>query len=86
MGLQTINTIQSGINSNYSDRYIKQALANLGQRTGAKGDSIINSSFKLKDLLPIESNNYMVATYIDNDKIKLQDSSNENNYYDNCKH
>ena len=80
MGLQTINTIQSGINSNYSDRYIKQALANLGQRTGAKGDSIINSSFKLKDLLPIESNNYMVATYINNDKIRLQDSSNENNY------
>ena len=80
MGLQTINTIQSGINSNYSDRYIKQALANLGQRTGAKGDSIINSSFKLKDLLTIESSNYMVATYINNDKIKLQDSSNENNY------
>ena len=63
MGLQTINTIQSGINSNYSDRYIKQALANLGQRTGAKGDSIINSSFTLKELLNSTSTNNIIAYY-----------------------
>jgi hypothetical protein len=50
MALQTINTIQSGAKATYSDNYIKQALSNLGQRTGAKGDSIINQDFKILDI------------------------------------
>lgn len=78
MGLQTINTIQSGINSNYSDRYIKQALANLGQRTGAKGDSIINSSFTIKELLNSTSTNNIVAYYNDDNNIILRDTIDEN--------
>ena len=78
MGLQTINTIQSGINSNYSDRYIKQALANLGQRTGAKADSIINSSFTIKELLNSTSTNNIVAYYNDDNNIILRDTIDEN--------
>jgi hypothetical protein len=50
MALQTLNTIQSGVQSSYSDKYIKQALSNLGQRTGTKGDSIINQDFKITDI------------------------------------
>ena len=50
MALQTLNTIQSGVQSSYSDKYIKQALSNLGQRTGTRGDSIINQDFKITDI------------------------------------
>ena len=50
MAITKLNTIQSGVESNYSNNYIKQALSNLGQRSGTKGDSIINQDFKIVDI------------------------------------
>ena len=39
MAIYDINTIQGDVNTSYSDEYLKQALANLGQRQGLKGDA-----------------------------------------------
>ena len=50
MALNTLNTIQGGVQASYSDKYIKQALSNLGQRIGTRGDSIINQDFKIIDI------------------------------------
>lgn len=50
MALNTLNTIQGGVQASYSDKYIKQALSNLGQRVGTRGDSIINQDFKIIDI------------------------------------
>lgn len=89
MALQTLNTIQSGVQSSYSDKYIKQALSNLGQRTGTRGDSIINQDFKITDIknfdVDINTVNYICVAYdplsgdmdcIYNDNILQADHSN----------
>lgn len=47
MAIQYINTLQGKI----LDSYNNQALANLGQRIGTKGDSIIVKSFSISDIL-----------------------------------
>ena len=67
MALQTLNTIKSGVQSTYSDNYIKQALSNLGQRTGTKGDSIINQDFKIIDIknynVDLDNVDYICISY-----------------------
>ena len=62
--------------SSYSKEYLIQALANLGQRIGIKGDGISYKSFTFNDIL-IESNNYSSNDYVgyityikSNDRIK----------------
>ena len=57
MPIINVNAFQNGINkknylTTYTDAYLKQSLANLGQRTAAKGDSIGFSSFNIQDLFP----------------------------------
>lgn len=51
MAIYDINTIQGDVNTSYGDEYIKQALANLGQRQGLKGDAIHTQSFKITDAI-----------------------------------
>lgn len=92
MAITKLNTIQSGVESNYSNNYIKQALSNLGQRSGTKGDSIINQDFKIVDIKDITSNvnindiEYLCVRYepsnndsmvcIANDNVLTADNSN----------
>lgn len=57
MPIFNVNAFQNGINqkdflTSYTDVYLKQSLANLSQRTAAKGDSIGFSSFNMKELFP----------------------------------
>lgn len=57
MPIINVNTFQDGISkkdflTTYTDVYLKQALANLGQRVGIKGDSIINNSFYASEMFP----------------------------------
>lgn len=57
MPITNINTFQQGIDNSkylttYTDIYLKQALANLGQRFSTKGDGISTSSFKIAELFP----------------------------------
>lgn len=53
MSLQNINlnTIESNLETSYNDLYIKQALANLGQRIGTKGDGIKSNYFTIYEAL-----------------------------------
>lgn len=57
MAIYDINTIQGDVNTSYGDEYIKQALANLGQRQGLKGDAIHTQSFKITDVIFDETDN-----------------------------
>ena len=48
---------QEGINNTefltkYTNEYLKQALANLGQRLSVKGDGVNSNSFQIKELFP----------------------------------
>ncbi len=57
MPIINVNSFQNGISksnylTSYTDAYLKQSLANLGQRTASKGDSIGFSSFSIQDLFP----------------------------------
>lgn len=57
MSIINVNAFQNGINNSsyltsYTDAYLKQSLANLGQRIGAKGDSVSFDSFTIKELFP----------------------------------
>lgn len=57
MPIINVNSFQNGISksnylTSYTDAYLKQSLANLGQRTANKGDSIGFSSFSIQDLFP----------------------------------
>jgi len=57
MPIINVNAFQNGISkknylTSYTDAYLKQSLANLGQRNAAKGDSIGFSSFSIQDLFP----------------------------------
>lgn len=72
MPIINVNAFQNGINqkdflTSYTDVYLKQSLANLSQRTAAKGDSIGFSSFNMKELFPnytgdFNANNLIVET------------------------
>ena len=62
MAIYDINTIQGDVNTSYSDEYLKQALANLGQRQGLKGDAIETQTFKISDVI-FDSANKIVPTY-----------------------
>ena len=61
MAIYDINTIQGDVNTSYGDEYIKQALANLGQRQGLKGDAIQTQTFKISDVI-FDSDNKIVPT------------------------
>lgn len=55
MAIVNVNSFESRISdknflTNYTDKYLKQSLANLGQRLSVKGDSIVVKSFKVSDL------------------------------------
>ena len=62
MAIYDINTIQGDVNTSYGDEYLKQALANLGQRQGLKGDAIETQTFKISDVI-FDSDNKIVPTY-----------------------
>lgn len=55
MSIVNVNSFESRISdknflTNYTDKYLKQSLANMGQRLSVKGDSIVVKSFKVSDL------------------------------------
>lgn len=57
MSVTNVNSFESRVSNqnfltNYTDKYLRQSLANLGQRLSVKGDSITNSEFKISDLFP----------------------------------
>lgn len=63
MSIINVNAFQNGINkssylTSYTDAYLKQSLANLGQRIGAKGDSISFDNFTVQDLFPNFTGNF----------------------------
>lgn len=62
---QTINNIVKNTDSSYSDEYLKQALANLGQRLGTKGDSLTVNEFKLKDIWNVDAEYYCFVVHED---------------------
>ena len=64
MAIYDINTIQGDVNTSYSDEYIKQALANLGQRQGLKGDAIQTQTFKISDVIFDSANKIVPMHYI----------------------
>lgn len=59
--IKNILPIQKNINTTYDNAYIKEALANMGQRLGAKGDSITIKSFLISDLF--ENTEYIRSDY-----------------------
>ena len=62
MAIEYINTLQGDILTSYNNA----ALANLGQRMGAKGDSIVVKSFTLNDIfddINKTDKNYIVLQY-----------------------
>ena len=64
MAIYDINTIQGDVNTSYGDEYIKQALANLGQRQGLKGDAIQTQTFKISDVIFDNDNTIVPKLYI----------------------
>lgn len=55
MAIVNVNSFESRVDNEnflttYTNEYLKQSLANLGQRLSVKGDSITSASFKIKDL------------------------------------
>ena len=55
MPIVNINTLQNKIGNSdymttYTDVYLKQSLANLGQRLSVKGDGITSDSFSVSDV------------------------------------
>lgn len=74
MPIINVNTFQDGISrkdylTTYTDQYIKQSLANLGQRVGIKGDSVVNGSFTASEMFSDylgdfeEKNKFIMLTY-----------------------
>ena len=64
MGIVNVNMLQGNIDNteyltSYTHIYLKEALANLGQRTGIKGDGISQGMFKANELI----NNYTDISY-----------------------
>ena len=64
MAIYDINTIQGDVNTSYGDEYIKQALANLGQRQGLKGDAMQTQTFKISDVIFDNENKIAPTLYI----------------------
>ena len=64
MAIYDINTIQGDVNTSYGDEYIKQALANLGQRQGLKGDAIQTQTFKISDVIFDSTSTIVPKLYI----------------------
>ncbi len=64
MAIYDINTIQGDVNTSYGDEYLKQALANLGQRQGLKGDAIKTQTFKISDVIFDSANKIVPKHYI----------------------
>lgn len=64
MAIYDINTIQGDVNTSYGDEYLKQALANLGQRQGLKGDAIQTQTFKISDVIFDSANKIVPMHYI----------------------
>ena len=64
MAIYDINTIQGDVNTSYGDEYIKQALANLGQRQGLKGDAMQTQTFKISDVIFDNENKIVPTLYI----------------------
>lgn len=57
MSITNINAFESRVDNksfltDYTNEYLRQSLANLGQRLSVKGDSIVNGEFKISDLFP----------------------------------
>ena len=55
MAIVNVNSFESRVDNEnflttYTNEYLRQSLANLGQRLSVKGDSITSTSFKIKDL------------------------------------
>ena len=71
--LQNI-TYGSGLTT-YSDLYIKQSLANLGQRYSIKGDGLQNGEFHIYDLLFRDYDEIQNANSIANVKITENEST-----------
>jgi hypothetical protein len=76
MAIEYVNTLQGDI----LDSYNTAALVNLGQRMGAKGDSITIKNFKFEDLLvDVPNKDYVVLVYdTDNDSLSVHNESGEN--------
>jgi hypothetical protein len=66
MSVININSLQNknGLVSNYTDEYILQALANLGQRTALKGDSVIVKTITLRDVYTVNTDEFSADTHI----------------------
>ena len=56
MSITNINTFQGRENiSSLTEKYLIEAIANLGQRYSIKGDGIYTSSITIKDILGIDT-------------------------------
>ena len=69
MAIENINTLQGNILTSYNNA----ALANLGQRLGAKGDSIKVISFEFKSLIKSKDNSEIPSTIV----LSYNDVTNE---------
>lgn len=82
--INNINTLQnlpeSSYLSTYTDVYLKQSLANLGQRFGVKGDGLNTDEFAIYDLLDIEYNTYVHSYSYAHINVKTK-YSGESTYY-----
>lgn len=73
MAIEYINTLQGDILKSYNN----EALANLGQRMGAKGDSIVIKKFNIESLLDIEDKNAVIPDNILKYIVLKYDSEND---------
>lgn len=81
MAIKNINNIQSNIDyisSNIDINYLVQSLANLGQREGIKGSSIIYNYFTLEDIGEIGAD--YIIMYKKTDNIIYDFNNNDNNW------
>jgi hypothetical protein len=60
MSVININSIQN----QYSEEYILQALANLGQRTSLKGDSVITKGISFRDVFSNDTTQYDSTNFV----------------------
>ncbi len=60
MSVININSIQN----QYSEEYILQALANLGQRTSLKGDSVITKGISFRDVFSNDTTDYDSTNFV----------------------
>lgn len=80
MSVININSIQNpnnGLTGKYSEEYILQALANLGQRTSLKGDSVITKTITFRDVFSNNTEGYDPVNFVgminrENDELVFQ--------------